>query len=111
NAEKIIISGNPSVVVDKYMNKRSAKDKANPEHSPHWPRRPDLLVKRIVRGMLPFNNPRGRRAFKNLRVYIGIPQEFANASVTKPENIDKEKLQCKYITISDLCINLGYNPR
>ncbi len=37
------------------------KDKANPEHSPYWSRRPDLFVKRVVRGMLPYKNQRQDR--------------------------------------------------
>ena len=51
NAEKAIITGNRSVIVARYNTRRNLQEKENPEHSPHWPRRPDLLVKRIIRGL------------------------------------------------------------
>jgi len=109
NAEKIVISGKMDKIVEKYYGRRQMQDKANPEHSPHWPRRPDLLVKRIIRGMLPFDSPRGKNAFRNLKVYTGIPGEFKETSKGAYEDMNKSKLNTKYITIQELCERLGYS--
>jgi large subunit ribosomal protein L13 len=108
NAEKIVISGKSDRIVEKYKKRRTQKDKANPEHSPHWPRRPDLLVKRVIRGMLPFDRPRGKTVFKNLKVYMGVPDELNEKNKETYESFNKSKLNSKYITVEELCKRLGY---
>lgn len=108
NAEKMVISGNPVVTLEKYYRRRLQKEKANPEHSAHWPRRPDLMAKRILRGMLPYKTPRGRLAFKNLKVYTGVPAGLSTG-VQKPEVKTRDALDSRSITIAELCARLGYN--
>ncbi|MEM4389810.1 MAG: 50S ribosomal protein L13 [Candidatus Micrarchaeia archaeon] len=108
NAERIVVSGDPKLVVEKYQKRRWAKDKANPEHSPHWPRKPELLVRRVIRGMLPFKSARGRNAFRLLRVFRGAPPELAaSAQRILDERATAEKLG-RCITIAELCRRLGY---
>jgi large subunit ribosomal protein L13 len=108
NAEKAIISGNKQNIIKKYLVRRSLKQKANPEHSPKWPRRPDLLVKRIIRGMLPYDKAKGRSAYKKLRVYIGVPKELEEKIKSEsPVTLEKKDYK-KYITILDLCKELGW---
>ena len=85
------------------------KDKANPDNSPKWPRRPDLFVRRIIRGMLPFDAARGRAAFKRLSVYPDAPAEFKSAERVKIPGADAEKLETKYHTVKDICLGLGFN--
>lgn len=106
NAGEAIISGNPQATTEKYAARRSAKNKANPEHSPHWPRRPDLLVRRMLRGMLPYRTTRGRTAFKRLKVYSSQPAEFGRAEVL--EGTSSSRLRTRFITINELCKNLGF---
>ncbi|MCC7570095.1 50S ribosomal protein L13 [Candidatus Micrarchaeota archaeon] len=110
NSEKLFITGTKSNILEKYVKRRAVKSHQNPEHSPKWPRRPDLLVKRIIRGMLPWSKPRGRLVFKNLKVYMGKPElvdKFADKEITL------EKAQIKEgqngITIEKLCSSLGYH--
>ena len=47
---------------------------------PHYPRYPDRIFPRTVRGMLPHLKTRGKEAFDRLEVYIGCPPEFTGAS-------------------------------
>ncbi len=106
NAEKIIISGHLRDIVTKYKQKVELKDKANPEHSPYISRRPDLFVKRVVRGMLPYQYPKGKNAYKRLRVYIGMP-----SGLPKPdEHVLKkgEEVYENIITVKTLSEKLGY---
>ncbi|MEM3431727.1 MAG: 50S ribosomal protein L13, partial [Candidatus Micrarchaeia archaeon] len=106
NAEKIIISGNPRQIVERYKVRRSLKNKADPEKSPKWPRRPDMLVRRIIRGMLPYDKSTGRQAFKRIRVYMGVPEEFASKlkeAVEVKKNVPKN-----YISINQLSRELGW---
>jgi len=105
NAENIMITGKKHVILAKYKARRAIVMKMNPEHAPHWPRRPDMLVRRIIRGMLPFDKPRGKEAFKRIRVYMGVPKEFEGKKMEQGE----KKSAYKFIKIIDLCRELGWN--
>jgi large subunit ribosomal protein L13 len=61
--------------------------------------------------MLPFHKPRGREAFKRLRVYVGVPDEVKNKEFIRIEEADVNKLRCKHITVEDLSLALGYKKR
>lgn len=78
NAEKAVITGDPHRIVRWYMKKIVEWcTHYNPEKAgPKIPRRPDRILKRIVRGMLPRKTWRGRMAFRRLKVFIGVPEEL-----------------------------------
>lgn len=100
NAEKIVLSGSPAFIIDKFKKRRAAQNKATPEHSPSLSRLPHLLVKRMIRGMLPRDKAHGRAALKRLMVYTGNPKNFAGAVSVSDIGFDKNK---PYITIDRLC--------
>ncbi len=106
NAEKFVLVGNPDKVVERYLVKRGLKHKGTPEHSPKWSKVPHILVKRMVRGMLPISSSRGRAALKRLRVYTGNPDN--KSGDLKLEKADFDGVS-KHITIHELCRNLGYS--
>ncbi len=108
NAEKAAISGHVSNIVANYKQKIEFQDKANPEHSPYWSRRPDFLVKRIVRGMLPYKKATGRDAYKRLRVYVGVPAEVAKQKMEKVEIKGSEEAYETSISVKELSEKLGY---
>jgi large subunit ribosomal protein L13 len=109
NAEKIAIVGKTEQIVGKYWNRRQRKDKANPEHSAKTPRRPDLFVKRAIRGMLPFKKTRGRKAFDRLRVYIGEPAQFKDVVREDMSKISCLNIKSRYVDVGKVCERLGYN--
>ncbi len=105
NCEKAIISGSPKMVVSKYYNRRLMTQKGNPDHAAKWPRRPDLLFKRIVKGMLPKKRARGDIALKKVRTFMGVPKEFEGS---KMEQFGVKKLSIASITLEQLCEELGW---
>jgi large subunit ribosomal protein L13 len=107
NAEKVVISGKKECIQEKYTARRMVKDKRNPEHSPLWPRVPNMLVRRVIRGMLPYDRKRGREAYKRLRVYNGVPERFGKAKKESYPGTMVKKLP-KKMTVYDLCKLLGY---
>jgi ribosomal protein uL13 len=109
NAENMIISGDPVVIAKRYTTRLNLQEKANPEHSPYWSRRSDMLVKRIVRGMLPYNKARGKEAYRNLRVFNGVPEDFKGVKPIEIESKDPKKIYTGYITMKDLSRRLGYD--
>jgi large subunit ribosomal protein L13 len=111
NAEGAVLSGSPTVIASRYKTSLDLKEKANPDHSPYWARRPDMLVKRVVRGMLPYRNPKGKEAYRRIRVYMGIPEELKKTSPIEIESKDPRKLYVKTVTVAQLSKMLGYSKQ
>ena len=104
NAEKAIITGKRNRILEWY-GKRVTEWRTyyNPEkRGPKIPRRPDRVLKRMVRGMLPRKKPRGREALRRLRVFIGVPSEYANVEPEVPEEAKLKNTKIPYITLADL---------
>ncbi len=108
NCEKAVISGKKHSVLREYREMQQIHTHTNPRRGPFHPKRPDRLVRRTVRGMLPWKKSRGKEAYHRLLTYIGVPKEFAKAKIIKPKFADADKLTCKKITIGDLCKEFGW---
>jgi large subunit ribosomal protein L13 len=111
NAGDAIISGDKRTIVKKYTTRLDLQDKANPEHSAYWPRRPDMLMKRIVRGMLPYRRPRGKSAYRNLIVFTGLPEAFKGAKTEERGFKGQKGMYVKSIKLSELSKLLGYDSK
>ena len=102
NSEKAIISGKKSTIKNRYKDKREV---GTYRKGPFFPRMPDRIVKRTIRGMISYQTPHGRASFKRLKCYIGVPKEFEGK---KFETIEEAKKQpVDYITIEELSKLLG----
>ena len=101
NAEKIIITGDPASIKKKYHFRRTI---GSPHHGPFFPKKTSLIVRRAIRGMLPYKTNKGRAAFKRLRVYTGIPAELSD----KAESIAVKEIKTSYITIEELAKSIGW---
>ncbi len=108
NCEKSRISGNPVVTKKKYLERRQRGD---PIHGPFFPRTPDGIVRRSIRGMLPMGMLKGRKAFKKLKIFIGLPKELSKQKFIRPEDADVNRLKCKSISVEELSLWLGYPKR
>ncbi|RMD45952.1 50S ribosomal protein L13 [Candidatus Pacearchaeota archaeon] len=62
---------------------------------PKYPRNAEKLVKRMIRGMLPWDRTRGREAYRRLRCFVGEgknmlrPKEFKYNSLRKAVSINQ----------------------
>jgi large subunit ribosomal protein L13 len=105
NAEKAVISGSRARVFANYDRKRS---RGSREGGPFFPRRPDHLVKRTIRGMLPYKNTRGADAMKRIRIYVGVPRELAGTEMEVPDEAHMDRLNNpKFVTVGALSAALG----
>jgi len=110
NAEMAFVTGNKIALVRRYRTRLNLQEKENPEHSPYWPRRPDMLVRRVVRGMLPYHKkPSGKTAYRNLRVFMGVPSALSKSKMTVIETKEPKKMYVKYLYVKELSQLLGYN--
>jgi len=105
NAERAIITGDPKSILAEYLVRRRLN---HPRKGPFFPRMPDQILKRTIRGMLPYQKPRGRKAFRSMKVYIGVPPAFEGMD---RESLDQARkpLPPKYMTVGDLADHLGAN--
>ncbi len=101
NAEKAIITGNKEDIIREFEEKRA---RGVPKYGPFFPRRPDLILRRIIRGMLPYKKPHGLKAYKNLKVYMGTPDDV-KGDVKK---FGKE-MKTRYTTLYDISRKLGWS--
>src|SRR6056297_3435408 len=69
NAERAVITGSEDDVMKTYR----TRAELGSDRGPNYPKRPDMIFKRSIRGMLPHKKPRGREAFEGIRVYVGNP--------------------------------------
>ena len=107
NAEKAAISGKRLQIV------KAAKtflEVGHPRKGPFHQRRPDRIVRRTIRGMLPRRKPKGMQAFKRLKVYLGAPLEFKDKKIQTILEASADKLKSPYITVGELAKEIGWNP-
>ncbi len=99
NAERAVISGEPSRTFKRFLEKRQRGS----HKGPFYPKQPDKVLRRVIRGMLPYKKQRGRDALKNLRVMTGCPAGCSAEKIGK----SARELTHKYLTLAELCAKLG----
>lgn len=103
NAEKAIVTGNPEAIETFFEEKIKRGD---PYHGPFYPKQPERILRRIIRGMLPFHKPRGRAAYRNLKVFKSVPSEFKNEQAEVIGEA-KRKVKCKSVRVEDISRKFG----
>ena len=105
NAEKATISGKR---LSRVREAKAFLEVGHPGKGPFHPRRPDQIVRRTVRGMLPHRLPKGQVAFKRLRVFLGVPSEFKDVKFQTIPQAGVDKLKCPYVTVGEFAKEIGY---
>lgn len=108
NSEKAMLSGNRYKTIDLYKEFLEINSVTNPIHGPFHPRRPDTMLTKMVRGMVPKTKTSGIEAFKRLRVYIGIPDQFMNKKAESFEDSKITRPPAKYISVGDVAKQIGW---
>ena len=87
NAEKIMLTGNKDWAYARYKQRVDRKSISNPRDlGPKYPRRPEDIFRRTVKGMLPTKKTKGKVAYKGLKAFVGVPAEYADTELeTIPE--------------------------
>lgn len=109
NAEKSMISGNRYKTIEIYKEYLEIASNTNPIHGPFHPRKPDKIITKMVRGMLPKRKSSGLTALKRLRVYISIPPELKNTKLETFEDSKIRKPSSFFITLGELSKQIGWN--
>lgn len=105
NCEHAVISGRRRTTIEEWKRRFV---QGVPRKGPYIHRYPDRMVRRIIRGMLPYKAPRGRAAFERTMCYIGVPAEFKGVETVKFDDAQASKLpNTRAMTIGQLCKELG----
>ena len=80
NCEKAIITGKKKDIIAKFRQKRI---RGTPEYGPFYPSKPEMIARRIVRGMVPRKKTRGIDAFKRIKCVQGPIAGMQEVQVVK----------------------------
>ena len=103
NAERAVITGSREDVIETFRERR----RVGSDRGPAYPKRPDGIVKRSIRGMVPHKQTRGREAFENVRVYVGNPYD-EDGQVLEGTSLDRLS-NIKFVSLGEISESLGAN--
>ncbi len=109
NSENIMLSGDRKAIIEEYRKYLEISSITNPKFGPFHPRRPDTMISKMVRGMLPKNKPSGKTALKKLRAYLGVPNELKSKKTTQFEDAKIKKPAPYYTSLGDLGRMVGWH--
>ncbi|MBS3077833.1 50S ribosomal protein L13 [Candidatus Pacearchaeota archaeon] len=96
NCEHAAITGSPRRIIEGYQQKRGRGGTA--QRGPYFPKSPERVMKRTVRGMLSHTQFRGRAAFKRVICYDAVPAEYQASKKTSM----KREIKTKSINLARL---------
>jgi large subunit ribosomal protein L13 len=103
NAERLVVTGDEADVVGRYRK----RTELGSDRGPYYPKRPDGIAKRAIRGMLPHTTKRGREALERVRVYVGSPYDEDG------ERLDDTTLDrlsnTRFVELGDVSEQIGAN--
>ncbi|MGK0208782.1 MAG: large subunit ribosomal protein L13 [Patescibacteria group bacterium] len=103
NSEAVVISGKKELIVERILEKRRMGSGGSLK-GPTYIRQSDRLLKRMIRGMLPWDRTKGREAYKRLRCFVGngeLTQEQAKNATKLDHNIPE-----KHVSMHDIVRSL-----
>ncbi|UCF45162.1 MAG: 50S ribosomal protein L13 [Candidatus Bathyarchaeota archaeon] len=106
NAEKAVLSGKKK---SKVAEAKEFLEVGAPRKGPFHYRRPDRILRKTVRGMLPFKQPKGKIAYKKLKVFIGVPEDLKDQQMETLKEAQVSKLKGPYFTLAELAKEIGWN--
>ncbi len=101
NAQNAVVTGSRAQIMAKYRERRV---RGSVRRGPFFPRMPHRLLKRAVRGMLPYHKPRGRSAYERLTVHIGVPSDLKGQQF---EHIPVYRSRARFMLLGEVSKELG----
>jgi len=108
NAEKAVFSGKKK---SKIAEAHLFLEVGAPARGPFHYRRPDRFLRKTVRGMLPFKQPKGKNAYKHLKAFMGVPTEFKDQKMLSFDDAQAANLKGPHFTLAELAKEIGWRNR
>ena len=106
NAEKSVLSGKKK---SKVAEAKEFLEVGAPMRGPFHSRRPDRIMRKTVRGMLPFKQPKGKNAYKKLKVFMGVREDLKDQKMDTLTEAQATKLKGPHFTLAELAKEVGWN--
>lgn len=105
NAEKAVITGNKTYILSEYQRRHGMGTWAK---GPFFYRSADRLLRRTIRGMLPYKQEKGKIAFKRIMCWKGVPEPFANQKIgtIKAAHVSKVP-HLRYVSLHEIVKFIG----
>lgn len=105
NCEEAVLTGKKERILADFKRKR---EWGVPLKGPYYPKTSERIVKRMIRGMLPYKQEKGEKALKRIMCYVGIPTKLKDAKTEKFEEASIAKLSnLNYLPIKEVSRQLG----
>ena len=105
NCEKVVITGNKANIIEDYKHRI---ERGHNIAGPFYSRQPDKLVRRAIRGMLPYKYTRGREAYAKIKCYNQIPDALKNADLETVERVHINRNKAgKFVNLRTICKEIG----
>ncbi len=109
NCEKIMMSGTRVNQIKEYREFLEINSIINYKHGPVHYRRPDTVIAKMIRQMLPFDRkPSGKESYQRLRTYIGSPKQIKSLEKIQFEKAKIKRTAANYTTLGELCRVIGW---
>jgi large subunit ribosomal protein L13 len=108
NAEKAVFSGKRK---SKILEAHIFLEVGAPARGPFHYRRPDRFLRKAVRGMVPYKQPKGKNAYKRLKCFMGVPLEFKNQEMITFTEASSANLKGPHFTLGEMAKEIGWNDR
>ncbi len=108
NAEKAVFSGKKK---SKVAEAHVFLEVGAPRRGPFHYRRPDRFLRKAVRGMVPYKQPKGKNAYKRLKVFMGIPLELKDQQMITFTEASAANLKGPHFTLGEMAKEIGWNDR
>jgi len=95
NCNEAVITGKKHAVLQAYQIKVARGGYA--QKGPYFSKSTEKFAKRIIRGMLPWTNARGKEAYKRIMCYNAVPEEYASK-----EKMSFDRAKPPYISLKEL---------
>jgi large subunit ribosomal protein L13 len=106
NAERAVLSGRRT---SRVTEAKDFLEVGGVGRGPYHHRRPDRIVRKAVKGMLPVRKPKGLQAYKRLQVFIGVPDSLKGQKMDTLAEAQAKNLSCSFFTVGELAKGIGWN--
>ena len=96
NCNEAIVTGPKNAVIAVYKMKRTYGGTS--QKGPYYSRTPDRMMRKAVRGMLPWSRTRGREAYRNVICFPAMPVEYAS----KEKLTFKKKMRASFMSLKEI---------
>ncbi len=105
NAEKAVFSGRKT---SKVREAKEFLEVGGVGRGPFHYRRPDRIVRKTIKGMLPVKQAKGIQAYKRLCTFIGVPENLKNQKMETLTDAQASKLSCPHFTVGEFAEEIGW---